>query len=137
MKLTKKIALASSSALSSLLLGAKMMVFAQGFDDIEVSPGTGYASDFGNMFSSILNVVMLIAAVLVFAYLIFGGIQWITSGGDKVKAEEARNKITAAIIGLIIVAASYAIINLIVNFLGFGSFNEVFQNVGTINDPKK
>jgi hypothetical protein len=105
------------------------------FDDIEVTPGNGYATDFGKMFSSILNVVMLLAAILVFAYLIFGGIQWITSGGDKGKAEEARNKITAAIIGLIVVAASYAIINLIVNFLGFGSFNEVFQNVGTINKP--
>lgn len=133
MKLTKKIALASGSALSGILLQAKMVMAS--FDDIEVNPGTGYATDFGKMFSSILNVVMLIAAVLVFAYLIFGGIQWITSGGDKGKAEEARNKITAAIIGLIIVAASYAIINLIVNFLGFGSFNEVFQNVGTINKP--
>ena len=133
MKLTKKIALASVSALSGVFLQAKLVMAA--FDDIEVNPGTGYATDFGKMFSSILNVVMLMAAVLVFAYLIFGGIQWITSGGDKGKAEEARNKITAAIIGLIIVAASYAIINLIVNFLGFGSFNEVFQNVGTINQP--
>jgi hypothetical protein len=133
MKLTKKIALASVSALSGVFLQAKLVMAA--FDDIEVNPGTGYATDFGKMFSSILNVVMLMAAVLVFAYLIFGGIQWITSGGDKTKAEEARNKITAAIIGLIIVAASYAIINLIVNFLGFGSFNEVFQNVGTINQP--
>jgi hypothetical protein len=133
MKLIKKIALASSSALSGVLLQTKVAMAA--FDDIEVNPGTGYATDFGKMFSSILNVVMLMAAVLVFAYLIFGGIQWITSGGDKTKAEEARNKITAAIIGLIIVAASYAIINLVVNFLGFGSFNEVFQNVGTINQP--
>ena len=135
MKLTKKIALASSGSLSGLLLGAKMMVFAQGFENIEVDPGTGYASNFGAMFSSILNVVMLIAAVLVFAYLIFGGIQWITSGGDKGKAEEARNKITAAIIGLIIVAASYAIINLIVQFLGFNDFNDVFNNIGTIDQP--
>jgi cytochrome bd-type quinol oxidase subunit 2 len=131
----KKIALSFGSALSGLILKAGIMVRAQGFSDISVDPGTGYATDFGRMFSSILNVVMLIAAILVFAYLIFGGIQWITSGGDKNKAEEARNKITAAIIGLIIVAASYAVVNLVVNFLGFGDFNSVFQNVGTINDP--
>ncbi len=132
MKSIKKIALASASALSGLLVPIKMAMAA--FDDIEINPGTGYATDFGNMFSSILNVVMLIAAVLVFAFLIFGGIQWITAGGDKTKAEEARNKITSAVIGLVIVAASYALINLIVNFLGFGSFNDVFKNVGTIND---
>lgn len=132
MKSIKKFALASASALSGLLVPIKMAMAA--FDDIEINPGTGYATDFGNMFSSILNVVMLIAAVLVFAFLIFGGIQWITAGGDKTKAEEARNRITSAIIGLVIVAASYALINLIVNFLGFGSFNDVFKNVGTIND---
>ncbi|MBP6933765.1 hypothetical protein KBB59_02720, partial [Candidatus Woesebacteria bacterium] len=119
-------------ALSGLLVPVRMAMAA--IDDIEVNPGTGYATDFGVMFSSILNVVMLIAAVLVFAFLIFGGIQWITAGGDKSKAEEARNRITSAIIGLVIVAASYALINLIVNFLGFGSFNDVFKNVGTIND---
>jgi cytochrome bd-type quinol oxidase subunit 2 len=133
MKSIKKIALASVSALSGLLLPIKGVMAA--FDDIEVNPGTGYATDFGKMFSSILNVVMLLAAVLVFAYLIFGGVQWITSGGDKQKAEDARNKITAAVIGLIIVAASYAVITLVVNFLGFGSFNDVFKNVGTINNP--
>jgi hypothetical protein len=132
MKSIKKIALASASALSGLLIPIKMAM--ADFDEIEVTPGTGYATDFGNMFSSILNVVMLVAAILVFAYLIFGGIQWITSGGDKNKAEEARNKITAAIIGLIIVAASYAVINLVVNFLGFGSFNDVFKNVTPINE---
>ena len=132
MKSIKKFALASASALSGLLVPIKMAMAA--FDDIELNPGTGYATDFGNMFSSILNVVMLIAAVLVFAFLIFGGIQWITAGGDKTKAGEARNKITSAVIGLVIVAASYALINLIVNFLGFGSFNDVFKNVGTIND---
>jgi hypothetical protein len=132
MKSIKKIALASASALSGLFVPVKMAMAA--IDDIEVNPGTGYATDFGKMFSSILNVVMLIAAILVFAYLIFGGIQWITSGGDKSKAEEARNKITAAIIGLIIVAASYAVINLVVQFLGFPSFNDVFKNVTPINE---
>ena len=70
MKSIKKFALASASALSGLLVPIKMAMAA--FDDIEINPGTGYATDFGNMFSSILNVVMLIAAVLVFAFLIFG-----------------------------------------------------------------
>lgn len=132
MKSTKKVALGFTSAITSLFLTAKAAL-AAGIKDITVTPGTGYATDFGKMFSSVLNVVMLIAAVLVFAYLIFGGIQWITSGGDKGKAEEARNKITAAVIGLIIVAASYAVINLVVNFLGFSDFNSVFSNVTPIS----
>lgn len=134
MKSIKKIALATGSALSAAFMQAKAVMAVEISD---INPGTGYATDFGKMFSSILNVIMLIAAVLVFAFLILGGVEWITSGGDKGKAEGARNKITAAIIGLIIVAASYAIINLVVQFLGFsGGFNDVFNNIGTINAPK-
>lgn len=132
MKSIKKIALATSSAVSGLLAYAPIVLAQPQIEDI--SAGRGYAANFGTMFSSLLNVVMLIAALLVFAYMIWGGIEWITSGGDKGKAESARNKLTAAIIGLVIVAASYAVVTLVVQFLGFNDFNHVFQNVGTIND---
>lgn len=133
MKSIKKLALAASSAAGALLTQAGV-VMAQ--PQVDISVGTGYATNFGNLFSSLLNVVMLIAALLVFAYMIWGGIEWITSGGDKGKAESARNKLTAAIIGLIIVAASYAVITLIVQFLGFRDFNNVFDDIGTINSPR-
>ena len=43
------------------------------------------------------------AALAAFFYLILGGFQWITSGGDKAGTEAAREKITAAFIGLAIV----------------------------------
>ena len=65
--------------------------------------------NFGNMLGSIMSGIMVIGALLVLLYLIWGGIEWITSGGDKGKVENARNKITQAIIGLIVLAASTAI----------------------------
>jgi uncharacterized membrane protein len=65
--------------------------------------------NFGNMLGSIMSGIMVIGALLVLLYLIWGGIEWITSGGDKGKTEAARNKITQAIIGLIVLAASTAI----------------------------
>ena len=133
MKLSTKITSATGSALLALATQAGVVMAA--VPEITVDPGTGYATNFGAMFSSFLNIVMLIAAVLVFAFLIMGGIEWITSGGDKNKAESARNKITSAVIGLVIVAASYAIVNLVVQFLGFDNFNDVFNNIGTINQP--
>lgn len=86
----------------------------------------GYAQDLGGLLESVLNFVMVIAALLVFFYLIWGGIEWISSGGDKGKTESARNKITAAVIGLIILAASYAIFIVVLNFLGFGTIEEAF-----------
>lgn len=133
MKSIKKIALAAGAAMSGMLTMAPRVMA-----EVEIEPikaGTGYATNFGTMFSSILNVVMLIAAILVFAMLIWGGVEWITSGGEKSKAESARNKLTAAVIGLVIIAASYALITLIVQFLGFNDFNDVLNNIGDINNP--
>jgi hypothetical protein len=133
MKTIKQLSLAAGAAAAGLMTTASQVM---AIDVGPINVGKGYASNFGNMFSSMLNVVMLVAALLVFAYMIWGGIEWITSGGDKSKAESARNKLTAAIIGLVIVAASYAIVTLVVQFLGFSNFQDVFTNVGDINNPK-
>ncbi len=42
-------------------------------------------------------------------YLLWGGLQWLSAGGDAKGIEAARNKITGAIIGFIMVSVSYAI----------------------------
>lgn len=75
-------------------------------------------TDFGQLISALVGVMLIISALLAFFFLILGGIQWITSGGDKAGMETARNKITHAIVGLIIVGASWAIMVLVQNFLG-------------------
>jgi hypothetical membrane protein len=130
---TKKMLLTASVAASTYFTAA-MPALAQ-LGEIEVPEG--FASNFGTIISSLLNLVMIIAAILVFLYLIMGGIEWITSGGDKGKTESARNKITAAIIGLIILAASYAILQLALSLLGFeGGLGDVFneENIQPITE---
>lgn len=128
----QKLSLGVSAAVSGMMLSATQALAQLG--QVEI-PDQGYASDIGAIISSMLNLVMLIAAILVFMYLIWGGIEWITSGGDKSKTENARNKITAAIVGLIVLAASYALLQLALNLLGFsGGFTELFnQGVTPIN----
>ncbi|MBI5619505.1 hypothetical protein HY950_00925 [Candidatus Gottesmanbacteria bacterium] len=74
--------------------------------------------DVGQLISAGVGTLLIISALLAFFYLILGGIQWITSGGDKANMEAARNKITHAIVGLIIVGAAWAIMILVQNFLG-------------------
>jgi hypothetical protein len=72
----------------------------------------------GKLISSIIGVLLIVAFLLAFLYMIAGGISWVTSGGDKANLEKARNKIINAIEGLFIVAASYAIFKLVGQFLG-------------------
>ena len=123
--------MALSAGTSAFLVSANVAL-------AEVSIGTvkkpkGFATDLGGVISSILSFVMAIAALLVFMYLIWGGIQWITSGGDKGKTEEARNKITAAVIGLIVLAASYAILLIGLRLLGFNNITDTFRNIDPIS----
>jgi len=72
----------------------------------------------GALISSVIGVALILAGILVFAMLVWGGVQWIMSGGDKAKTEEARNRITAALVGLAIVASAWAIMKLVEYFFG-------------------
>ncbi len=90
---------------------------------------TGYATDITQLFNALLSLVMFISILLVFFYLISGSFEWITSGGDKGKIDQARGKMLAAVVGLIIVASSYAVFMVIIQFLGFESFADVFKNL--------
>ncbi len=94
-------------------------VFAQGEPTINIpAPTNVRITDIGQLISAVVGTLLIIAALLAFFYLILGGIQWITSGGDKAGMEAARNKITHAIVGLIIVGAAWAVMLLVQNFLG-------------------
>ena len=66
----------------------------------------------------IVNILFMVAAFLAVLYLIYGGIKWITSRGDKMAVEAARKHIMAAVIGLVIVAGSFFALNVVFQLLG-------------------
>ncbi len=72
--------------------------------------------------SSLIRAVVIgilaIAALVFFIMLLVGGVKYILSGGDKGKTESARGQITAALIGLVIVFAAWAILQLMAAFIG-------------------
>lgn len=59
---------------------------------------------------TILNILLGGAGVASFVLLIWGGIDWITAGGDKEGVEKARRKLVAAITGIIIVFSAFTIL---------------------------
>ena len=85
---------------------------------IKITPPDTVPETIGPLISAGINAVIIIAGLITFIYLVWGGIEWLTSGGDKEKYESARNRITAAIIGLVIIVAAYAVMSLIASFLG-------------------
>lgn len=95
--------------------------FAQNLN-VEQPPGLKI-DDLGKFISAAVGLVFIVAGILVFVFLVWGGIQWMTSGGDKQATEAARNRITAALIGLGIIAISWALIAIIGKFFGFSLTN--------------
>lgn len=115
------------ATLGLMFLNGPRSAFAQEVDpdalSIERPKGFGGFPNIPDLVSSIASLALILAALLAFLYLIWGGISWITSGGDKAKTEEARNRITAALVGLVLVAASWAIIALVQEFIGINIFD--------------
>lgn len=88
---------------------------------ITVKTGTGSSAE-GNVGMIMRNVVSLFfvaGGVGVVIYFLWGAVEWIFSGGDKEKVSNARKRMTHAIIGLVLLALSFVIINLVGKIAGF------------------
>ena len=97
-------------------------LLAQG-NTFNLTPNESYANGLykvtaQSIVSAGLILVLIVAAIVFFFILVLGGIKWIMSEGDKTKAEGARNMITAALIGLVIISAAWAITQLLAAFFG-------------------
>ena len=62
------------------------------------------------------NVIYLLLGVAAIVMLIYAGIQYITAGGAPDKVKKARQTIVNTVLGIVILGASYAIINFIISF---------------------
>ena len=86
--------------------------------DPEVKSRVAINNTLGDFVSHTIPAIILVAALATFIYLIYGGVEWITAGGEKGKIENARNRITQGIVGLAIVACAWAISSLVMYFFG-------------------
>ncbi len=65
---------------------------------------------FGDILTFAIRGFFIVAGLLALFFLLLGAIAWVTSGGNKENVDKARDKITAAILGVIIIAVVLAII---------------------------
>ena len=85
-------------------------------------PDLVVAGDAGTLISSLISIFIIISFIAAFFFLLMGAFGWITSGGDEGKVEAARNRITQAIVGLVIVVAVWTLFGLVEDFLGVNIF---------------
>jgi TRAP-type C4-dicarboxylate transport system permease small subunit len=102
-------------------------------DTINLQPGGDFVNIQGltipSIISGLIRLVVVVAAIVFFFILVIGGIRWIASGGDKAQTEAARSQITAALVGLVIVFAAWAIVALINTFFKINIFSLAIPTV--------
>lgn len=81
-----------------------------------VNPGNAFSdADFNEILENVAVFITGFIAILAIIFLVYGGLLYVTAGGDDNQMEKAKTTITYAIFGLFIAALAYAIIVLIVN----------------------
>lgn len=99
-----------------------------------INPTIGNEGDVEKMGGKVLSpliarlwqVMVILGGLLVLIFLIWGAFDWLSSGGDEKKLEGAKDKITNAIVGMVILAGSFAIVSLLENVFGFSIINIVW-----------
>lgn len=85
---------------------------------VKVTPPKEAIKDFGLVITGGIRIAIMIAILLCLLYLIWGGIEWLTSGGAKEGVAAAKARMTNAFIGLMVVLAAYAIALIIGHLFG-------------------
>lgn len=68
--------------------------------------------------NNLVNVFIAVGGLIFFFMLLFGGIRFMTAGGDPKNSESARKTITNAIIGLLIVVSAFLVTTVLGELLG-------------------
>ncbi len=121
--------LTSSVAATSFLLAAPKVFAAESLDPCDgknkvlTAACAAEGLSLGAVLGFVVTIGFIVAVLIALGFLIWGGIKWITSGGDKGGVEAARNQIIAAVIGLVIVFLAFFILNLVLGLFGLSIFN--------------
>ena len=71
--------------------------------------GTSDSGDVQTVVGKIINAALSMIGMIFLVLMVYAGYLWMTARGESDQVEKAKNIITAAIIGLVLVVSAYAI----------------------------
>src|SRR3989344_2043928 len=110
-------------SLSSFFILTVSSVLAVRFSSLCVPATSVPFFNIGSLLGQVFAFVLITASILLFLYLILGGVQWMTGGGDKVATQAAKDRLTAALVGILIILSVYGVMKIVeaafgINVLG-------------------
>jgi len=100
-------------------------------DAVRVSSGLSGTASVGSVISSVISTGLALLAAIFLVLMVFSGFQWMTASGNESQISKAQDTIKAALIGLIVVLAAYAITYFVFKYLPFTA-----STTGSGNDGK-
>lgn len=86
-------------------------------EQIDVPSNTKY-KDIFELVANLLGYFLLFCGILAFIALIYGGFQYIMSGGDPSVAERGKKSVMYSIIGIIVIILAITILNFVKSNIG-------------------
>jgi len=84
----------------------------------EVGQGLGMAgTDIRVIIANIIRVALSLLGIIAVSLVIYGGYLYMTAGGNEEQVASAKNVLKNAVIGLIIILSSYAIVSFVITRL--------------------
>jgi hypothetical protein len=90
------------------------------------APWIGAGATPGAVVGAFVGTIFPLAGMLLLLYLIYGGYNYLLSGGDPKKTAKAQGIITTAILGFVIVFVSFWIVQIIGRILGIEQIINIF-----------
>lgn len=95
-------------------LGAVVVKAQATEEQVKVNQGPGGLNfaipTFSDLLTFLIRFFFFIAGLAALIMMLWGALTWVTSGGEKEGVEKARDKIVAAIVGVIMIVVALAII---------------------------
>jgi len=120
---------ASQTFAASATVGSKLQT---GLIGAGASVYGGTPPELTQVIGNLINSAFYILGALLLVMLLYGGFVWMTAMGDSEKTKKARQTITNAVIGLVIIASAYALSNFIITEISRASLG---GNTGVSNNP--
>lgn len=73
----------------------------------------GGTTDIRTIIGRVINAALGISGSIALLMFVWGGLQWLTSGGSPERIQKGKNTIVWAVLGLVLIFGSYAILNFV------------------------
>lgn len=101
-------------AFSALFFPVEITAQRTALGYLDIVDQTGVSPDITSTILIIVNFTISIGVAAFLAMFVWASISWLTAGGDVKNVEAAKSRITAAVIGLILLTISFAIYRIVV-----------------------